>query len=65
MQPRRVPVVWDPHPRGSAPVHGVAAVTPNLKEATTAADVAGTGIAAADEAALQLRGDLARRRRSW
>ncbi len=52
---RRVPVVWDPHPRGSAPVHGVAAVTPNLKEATAAADVAGTGVAAADEAALQLR----------
>ena len=52
---RRVPVVWDPHPRGSAPVHGVAAVTPNLKEAATAADVAGSGIAAADEAALRLR----------
>lgn len=52
---RRVPVVWDPHPRGSAPVHGVAAVTPNLTEATAAADVAGTGVAAADEAALQLR----------
>jgi rfaE bifunctional protein nucleotidyltransferase chain/domain/rfaE bifunctional protein kinase chain/domain len=52
---RRVPVVWDPHPRGSAPVQGVAAVTPNLKEAVSAADVAGSGIAAADEAALQLR----------
>jgi rfaE bifunctional protein nucleotidyltransferase chain/domain/rfaE bifunctional protein kinase chain/domain len=52
---RRVPVVWDPHPRGSTPVHGVAAVTPNLKEAVAAADVAGSGIAAADEAALRLR----------
>lgn len=29
----RVPVVWDPHPRGSAPVPGVRLVTPNRDEA--------------------------------
>ncbi|NIZ93603.1 bifunctional heptose 7-phosphate kinase/heptose 1-phosphate adenyltransferase, partial [Kineosporiaceae bacterium B12] len=34
---RRVPVLWDPHPRGGAPVPGCALVTPNLAEATTAA----------------------------
>jgi D-beta-D-heptose 7-phosphate kinase / D-beta-D-heptose 1-phosphate adenosyltransferase len=28
-----VPVVWDPHPRGSAPVRGVALLTPNRAEA--------------------------------
>ena len=31
--PRRVPVVWDPHPRGAAPVPGVRLVTPNASEA--------------------------------
>lgn len=34
---RRVPVVWDPHPRGGAPVPGCALVTPNLSEARAAA----------------------------
>lgn len=29
----RVPLVWDPHPRGSAPVPGCALVTPNDEEA--------------------------------
>lgn len=29
----RVPVVWDPHPRGAAPVPGCALVTPNVEEA--------------------------------
>ncbi|OLF09991.1 D-glycero-beta-D-manno-heptose 1-phosphate adenylyltransferase [Actinophytocola xanthii] len=28
----RVPVVWDPHPRGTEPVRGVTVVTPNLDE---------------------------------
>jgi D-beta-D-heptose 7-phosphate kinase / D-beta-D-heptose 1-phosphate adenosyltransferase len=28
------PVVWDPHPRGPAPVHAATLVTPNLAEAT-------------------------------
>ncbi|WP_020659541.1 PfkB family carbohydrate kinase [Amycolatopsis benzoatilytica] len=30
----RVPVVWDPHPRGAAPVPGARLVTPNASEAT-------------------------------
>ena len=29
----RVPVVWDPHPRGSTPVPGCALITPNAVEA--------------------------------
>lgn len=29
----RMPVVWDPHPRGAAPVPGCAVVTPNRAEA--------------------------------
>lgn len=29
---RRVPVVWDPHPRGARPTSHAAAVTPNLPE---------------------------------
>jgi rfaE bifunctional protein nucleotidyltransferase chain/domain/rfaE bifunctional protein kinase chain/domain len=34
-----VPVVWDPHPRGAAPVPGVTLATPNLDEARAAAGV--------------------------
>ncbi|MCD5351122.1 PfkB family carbohydrate kinase [Kineosporia mesophila] len=30
---RRLPVIWDPHPRGGAPVPGCLLVTPNLAEA--------------------------------
>ncbi len=37
----RVPVVWDPHPKGGAPVAGVAAVTPNLGEARATAGISG------------------------
>ncbi|MCW2849140.1 MAG: hldE [Marmoricola sp.] len=33
--PHRTPVVWDPHPRGAAPVPGVRVVTPNQSEAAT------------------------------
>ncbi|MGQ7297050.1 PfkB family carbohydrate kinase [Quadrisphaera sp. KR29] len=40
---RRVPVVWDPHPRGGAPVPGCALVTPNLAEARAAASAAVAG----------------------
>lgn len=29
----KVPVIWDPHPRGTAPVPGVRMVTPNVREA--------------------------------
>ena len=32
----RVPIVWDPHPRGGSPVPGCAVVTPNLAEARAA-----------------------------
>ena len=30
--PRRTPIVWDPHPRGSAPTAGVRLATPNRRE---------------------------------
>jgi rfaE bifunctional protein nucleotidyltransferase chain/domain/rfaE bifunctional protein kinase chain/domain len=33
---RRVPVVWDPHPRGSTPTAGAALITPNESEAEAA-----------------------------
>ncbi|RCV47853.1 D-glycero-beta-D-manno-heptose 1-phosphate adenylyltransferase [Marinitenerispora sediminis] len=33
-----VPMVWDPHPRGAAPVHGMALVTPNASEAEVPED---------------------------
>ena len=48
--PRRTPVVWDPHPRGAAPVPGARLVTPN--EAEAAAD--GTGLAALSDRAATL-----------
>lgn len=48
----RVPVVWDPHPRGPAPVAGVRLATPNLAEATTF-----SGVADPDEAASALLAD--------
>lgn len=32
---RRAPLVWDPHPRGPAPVPGAALATPNEREAVT------------------------------
>jgi rfaE bifunctional protein nucleotidyltransferase chain/domain/rfaE bifunctional protein kinase chain/domain len=48
---RRVPVVWDPHPRGASPVRGVRLVTPNSGELRQFADrhgvaVPGEGLAA-------------------
>jgi rfaE bifunctional protein nucleotidyltransferase chain/domain len=33
------PFVWDPHPKGPEPVPGATLVTPNLKEATAAANL--------------------------
>lgn len=39
------PTVWDPHPRGSAPVAGVALVTPNAAEAATLSGLRGDGVA--------------------
>jgi D-beta-D-heptose 7-phosphate kinase/D-beta-D-heptose 1-phosphate adenosyltransferase len=51
----RVPVVWDPHPRGAAPVGGARLATPNHKEAAgLVPDVAGHGLAAHTARALQL-----------
>lgn len=39
------PVVWDPHPRGAAPVPGISVATPNDSEARTfAPDVPGDGL---------------------
>ena len=51
-----VPVVWDPHPRGTAPVPGVAVATPNEAEARQlSGGPAGGGLAAAAAAATVLR----------
>ena len=45
--PPRVPVVWDPHPRGAAPVAGARLATPNAKEAAgLVPEVEGQGLAA-------------------
>jgi D-beta-D-heptose 7-phosphate kinase/D-beta-D-heptose 1-phosphate adenosyltransferase len=51
------PVVWDPHPRGPAPVPGVRLATPNEAEARTFAADAGYGsaLSAATRAGEQLR----------
>jgi len=48
--PRRTPVVWDPHPRGAAPVPGARLVTPNEAEA----GAAGNGLAALSDRAAAL-----------
>ncbi|WP_150237965.1 D-glycero-beta-D-manno-heptose 1-phosphate adenylyltransferase [Nocardiopsis quinghaiensis] len=47
----RVPLVWDPHPRGAAPLHGARLVTPNAAEAQVAEDEG--------ERALRRAGELA------
>jgi rfaE bifunctional protein nucleotidyltransferase chain/domain len=59
--PRRVPLVWDPHPRGAAPVPGARLVTPNRAEAALFAErfgveaaAAGTGLAAVGRRAAAL-----------
>jgi D-beta-D-heptose 7-phosphate kinase/D-beta-D-heptose 1-phosphate adenosyltransferase len=44
---RRVPVVWDPHPRGSPPVPGCRVVTPNEAEAASAAGAGAGGLPSA------------------
>jgi rfaE bifunctional protein nucleotidyltransferase chain/domain/rfaE bifunctional protein kinase chain/domain len=36
--PQRVPVVWDPHPRGATPMPGARLATPNDEEAATFGD---------------------------
>ena len=51
----RGPVVWDPHPRGAAPVPNARLVTPNGAEAArVAASVRGTGLAAVGARAEEL-----------
>jgi rfaE bifunctional protein nucleotidyltransferase chain/domain len=49
----QAPVVWDPHPKGAAPVPGTTLVTPNESEAagltgTGPGDTAGKGVTGAD-----------------
>jgi rfaE bifunctional protein nucleotidyltransferase chain/domain/rfaE bifunctional protein kinase chain/domain len=48
---RRVPLVWDPHPRGGEPVPGAALVTPNLAEAQAVGVLGGGGAANGAQAA--------------
>jgi rfaE bifunctional protein nucleotidyltransferase chain/domain/rfaE bifunctional protein kinase chain/domain len=55
---RRVPLIWDPHPRGPAPVPGTRLATPNQTEAAKAAALpapaAARPVQAATAAALRL-----------
>jgi rfaE bifunctional protein nucleotidyltransferase chain/domain len=51
----RIPIIWDPHPAGAAPVEGVAVVTPNLAEARAAAALLSPAAPSADSP-----GELAR-----
>jgi D-beta-D-heptose 7-phosphate kinase/D-beta-D-heptose 1-phosphate adenosyltransferase len=51
---RRVPVVWDPHPKGAVPVRGTTVATPNTAEARRFTDVPGDGVPFATEAAAAL-----------
>ena len=44
--PARVPVVWDPHPKGPAPVRGVRLATPNRREAAALVELSGSGLRA-------------------
>nr|WP_212764667.1 PfkB family carbohydrate kinase [Streptomyces sp. I05A-00742] len=45
---RRAPLVWDPHPRGAAPVPHTAVVTPNSREARVIASLAGSDLLSDD-----------------
>ncbi len=45
--PARVPVIWDPHPRGVLPLPGIRLATPNQREARGFAGSAAAGGAAA------------------
>lgn len=47
----RVPLVWDPHPRGADPVPSASLVTPNLSEAAKAAGTSADAASAAGAAA--------------
>jgi D-beta-D-heptose 7-phosphate kinase / D-beta-D-heptose 1-phosphate adenosyltransferase len=53
----RTPVVWDPHPRGAAPVPGVCVASPNERELATFVAGGGDGsVAAVAAGAAELRG---------
>jgi D-beta-D-heptose 7-phosphate kinase / D-beta-D-heptose 1-phosphate adenosyltransferase len=52
----QAPVLWDPHPRGAAPVPGTLLVTPNETEAAAAADGRPGALCDAAEAADRLLG---------
>nr|WP_246214046.1 D-glycero-beta-D-manno-heptose 1-phosphate adenylyltransferase [Kitasatospora viridis] len=56
----RCPVVWDPHPRGAAPVRGVRLATPNVREAARFAQ--GVEVAAPRTEGTGLRADIDRGR---
>ncbi len=49
------PIVWDPHPRGPAPVPNVRLVTPNEAETRTATGSGGTSLGAAIRGGQELR----------
>jgi rfaE bifunctional protein nucleotidyltransferase chain/domain/rfaE bifunctional protein kinase chain/domain len=49
-----VPLVWDPHPKGAAPVASATVATPNLSEATNAAGLKAAGVSGAAQAAAVL-----------
>lgn len=54
---RRVPLVWDPHPRGAAPTPGVRLATPNLAElAGLVPGAPGSALSAVAARARTLRG---------
>ncbi len=53
---RRIPVVWDPHPRGALPVPGCRLVTPNEAEAARAVPASDRGAGAGVAVAAALRG---------
>jgi D-beta-D-heptose 7-phosphate kinase / D-beta-D-heptose 1-phosphate adenosyltransferase len=52
----QVPVIWDPHPRGAAPVPGTLVATPNEAEAAAAAGGRASALRDAAAAAGQLLG---------
>jgi rfaE bifunctional protein nucleotidyltransferase chain/domain/rfaE bifunctional protein kinase chain/domain len=48
------PVVWDPHPKGAAPVPGITVATPNADEAHRFTELDGDGVPFATDAAAAL-----------
>jgi D-beta-D-heptose 7-phosphate kinase / D-beta-D-heptose 1-phosphate adenosyltransferase len=57
LESARAPIVWDPHPRGPAPVPNVRLATPNAAEARAMSGDAGggTALAAAERAGFRLK----------